>query len=87
MAKLSDEESAMLKRLSDKKNAPDGPSVGKSINVNVDLSDPKQVAAAIKHGFLTADEADDAGDKDGDKNGDGDKEGDETPSRKGYFKA
>lgn len=77
---LSDEEQATFKELQRKAKEPAAAPVGKSINVTVDLSDEKQVARAIKHGFLTAEEV--AEDKEGD-NGDG--EGDETPRRKGYF--
>lgn len=80
---LSEEETATLKRLQQKAKEPAAPPVGKVINVSVDLGDEAQVARAIKHGFLTAEEAE------ADKNGDGeeDGEGEEAPKRKGYFGA
>lgn len=81
MAKLSEKEAAALKRLQEKAEAPDAPSVGRSINVNVDLSDPKQIALAIKHGFLTPDEVDELEEE---ETGNGE-EGEETPRRKGFF--
>ena len=78
---LSDEERATLKRLQQKEKEPAAAPVGKVINVTVDLGSEEQVARAIKHGFLTADEvADDKGDSDGDEG-----DGDEAPKRKGYF--
>jgi hypothetical protein len=84
VAKLSDKEQEMYDRLHKKREAPDAPAVSKSISATVDLSDPKSVAAAIKHGFLTQEEADDLEDDDDDKkNG---KKGDSTPRRRGYFK-
>lgn len=81
MAELSESEKKALKRLQDKAEAPDAPPVSKSISASVDLSDEKSVAAAIKHGFLTADEVEELEEE---------KEGKEkktaTPNRKGYFK-
>ena len=82
MAKLSESEKAALKRLQEKAEAPDPPSVSKSISATVDLSDPKSIAAAIKHGFLTADEVEELKDEEDGK----DKSKDATPRRKGYFK-
>lgn len=84
MAKLSDEEAAALKKLQEKQKAPDGPSVGKSINVSIDLSDDSQVARAIKHGFLSPEEVEEDKKK-GDGDDDDDADTDEAPTRKGYF--
>jgi hypothetical protein len=77
---LNDEERATLKRLMAKDKEPAAPPVGKVINVTVDLGDEAQVARAIKHGFLTADEV--AEDQNGDS---GEDEGEDAPRRKGYF--
>lgn len=81
MAKLSESEKAMLKRLQEKADAPDAPPISKSITATVDLSNEKSIAAAIKHGFLTADEAEEL--KEEEKK---EKKGDATPRRRGYFK-
>lgn len=78
---LSEKEKTLLEKLTKKAEEPDRAPVGRTVNAHVDLTDPKSVALAIKHGFLDADEDDDDG---GDGDGDGD-DGDETPKRKGYF--
>jgi hypothetical protein len=78
---LSASEKKLLEKLTKKAEEPDAGPVSKSVRVNVDLSDPKSVALAIKHGFLDPDEEDD--DDDGDKDDKDDK--DETPKRRGYF--
>lgn len=83
MAQLSKSEQAALKKLQDKSEAPDAPPVSRSVSATVDLSDPKSVALAIKHGFLTADEAEELEEEEDDK-GKG-KKGDATPRRRGYF--
>ncbi len=81
MAKLTDEEANMLKKLMAKREAPDAAPVGRAINVSIDLGDQKQVERAIRLGLLDdTDTGDDGGDDDG-----GDTDGDETPKRKGYF--
>lgn len=80
---LTAAEKKMLERLSKKAEEPDAPPVSRSITATVDLSDPKSIAAAIKHGFLTSDEVEDLQDDEGDGESD---EGDETPKRRGYFK-
>lgn len=85
MAKLSASEQAALKRLQEKSEAPDAAPVSKSISATVDLSDPKSIAAAIKHGFLTEDEVEELKEEEGD-NGKEKKGGTSTPRRKGYFK-
>lgn len=78
---LSEEERATLKRLQQKDKEPAAPPIGKVINVSVDLGSDEQIARAIKHGFLTADEvAEDKGNGDGE-----DEDSDEAPKRKGYF--
>jgi hypothetical protein len=76
---LSDAEKKMLKKLQAKESEPDAPAVGRSLTAHIDLSDPKQIAMAIKHGFLSSDEDDD---DDGDDDADDDEE---TPKRKGFF--
>ncbi|MDE2101942.1 MAG: hypothetical protein KGL39_32145 [Patescibacteria group bacterium] len=76
---LSPDEQKTLKALQRKAEEPDAPPVGRSVNVSVDLSDPKQVALAIKHGFLSAIGADD------DDTGDDEPEEDDAPKRRGYF--
>lgn len=81
MAKLSDKEKALLEKLQAKAEAPDAPAVGRNLNVTIDLGDPKQVALAIKHGFLGSDDIEDDDDDDaGSDNG-----GEDTPRRKGFF--
>lgn len=75
MAKLSEEEQSVLKRLTDKAKAPDGPTP--FINFSFDLSDDKAYERAVKLGIIPGD--DDGGD---DSKAD---EPDETPKRKGYF--
>jgi hypothetical protein len=79
---LSEEERATMKRLQQKEKEPAAGPIGKVIQVSVDLGDEAQIARAIKHGFLTADEVE------SDRNGsdDEDGEGDDAPRRKGYFK-
>jgi hypothetical protein len=79
---LNEEEQAVLKRLQQKAKEPAAAPVGKVINVTVDLGDENQVARAIKHGFLTADEVEQ------DRNGDeSDEDGEDAPNRKGYFRS
>lgn len=81
MAKLDEKESKLLEKLLAKRDAPDAPSVGKTLNVSIDLGDPDQVARAQKLGLLDGFDDDDG---DGDKGGDDD-DGDEPPRRRGYF--
>lgn len=78
MAKLSSDEQKMLKQLQAKAEAPDEPAIGRSIRVNIDLSDDNQVKRAIKWGLLPADE--DEEETDG-----GEEEAEETPKRRGFF--
>lgn len=81
---LSEAEKALLAKLQKKSEEPDAPPIGKSVRATIDLGDEKQVALAIKHGFLTADEVEEmTGDGDGD--GDKDEPTDERPKRRGYF--
>jgi hypothetical protein len=80
MAKLSDSEQELFDKLTAKSKAPDAPPVGKSISANIDLSDDKQVALAIKHGFLTSEEVRE--EKEEEKK----EKKDSTPRRRGYFK-
>lgn len=82
---LTEQEKAMLDRLSKKANEPDPPPVGKSVTAHINLGNKDEVELAIKHGFLTADEAADLGNEGtGDDGGKGE-EGDEKPKRRGYF--
>lgn len=81
---LTAAEKKALDRLQKKAEEPDSPPVSKSISATVDLSDPKSIAAAVKHGFLTEDQADDLLD-DAKDDSNGKKEA-STPRRKSYFK-
>ena len=83
MAKLSDAEQKLLDKLNAKREAPDAPSIGKTLNVTIDLGDPEQVKTAQRFGLL--DGLDDDGDGDGDGKGGDDDDGDEPPRRRGYF--
>lgn len=76
---LNAKEKKLLESLTKKSEEPDAGPVSKSVRVNVDLSDPKSVALAIKHGFLDPDDDDD---DDGDDDSD---DKDDTPKRRGYF--
>lgn len=78
---LSASEKKALERLQKKAEEPDPAPVSKSISATVDLSDPKSIAAAIKHGFLTADEVEEMK-EDEKENG----KKDATPRRRSYFK-
>lgn len=80
MAKLSKDEEGLLKRLQAKLDAPDVPSIGRSITAHINFGNPEEVALAIKHGFLDSDDDDDDDDDD-----DKDKKPDEKPGRKGFF--
>lgn len=80
---LSEQEARTLQALLKKKDEPDAPPVGKSINVTIDLGDAKQVERAQKLGLLGMIQD---GDDDDDSGGDGDDDkGDVPPKRKGYF--
>lgn len=81
MAKLSKEEQAALRRLQEKAEAPEPPSVARSLTASINLGNPEEVKLAKRYGFLPADDDDDEQD-DTDQ---GDEEGDETPKRRGYF--
>ncbi len=70
---------AQIKKLQDQLDAPEPGPVGRVINATINLGDPKQVALAIKHGFLDPDEPDPTDPPESD-------EGDDTPKRRGYFK-
>lgn len=80
MGQLTRKEQDLMKRLQDKLEGPDTPAVGRSLNATIDLADPKQVALAIKHGFLPPDD-----DLDDDED-DSDEEVDDAPRRRSYFK-
>lgn len=82
MAKLSEKEQEILDQLTQKAKAPDAPPVSKSISASIDLSDDKQVARAIEHGFLTPAEVKELKEDEKDN-----KTKDSTPRRRGsYFK-
>lgn len=78
MAKLTDEESNLLKKLMDKQKAPDGPGIGRSISVSIDLGDEMQVKRAQRLGLL------DMFNDDDDESPADDTE-DTGPRRKGFF--
>ena len=79
---LSESEKELLERLTKKSKEPDAPPVSKSISASIDLSDDKQVARAIEHGFLTATEVKELKEEEKEEK----KKGDSTPRRRGYFK-
>lgn len=82
---LSADEKKTLEALNRKAKEPDPEPVSRSVRANFDLGDPKQVALAIKHGFLKGDDDDDdKGDKK-DKKDKKDDDDDDTPKRGGYF--
>lgn len=72
----------MLEALMKKKDEPDTPPHGRSFNINVDLSDPKQVEQARKLGLSDLL----FGDDDDDDDTDPEPDPDEGPRRRGYFK-
>jgi hypothetical protein len=78
VAKLSAKEAELLKKLQAKAEAPEAPASNRTLNIDIDLGDDKQVARAIKLGLL------DAGDDD-DGDGDDDDDGDEPPKRRSFF--
>jgi len=82
---LTSEEKKMLRKLQQKAEAPDPPEIGKTLNVSVDLSNPKSVAAAIKYGFLSGPDDDGSDDTDDEEMEDGSDDDDDTPVRNGYF--
>ena len=84
MSPLTAKEKELLDKLNKKADEPDAPAVSKSISANIDLSDDKQIAAAIKHGFLTADEVEEL--QEDERDDKGKKQGAATPRRRGYFK-
>lgn len=79
---LSEQEKAVLVRLQKKAEEPDPAPVSRAVTASIDLGDPKQVALAIKHGFLTSDDVEDL---DADPSDKEDEDADETPKRRGYF--
>lgn len=78
MARLTDSEQSLLKKLQAKLDAPDAGPIARAINVTINLADPKQVAQAIKMGLLEPfeDEPADADELE---------QVDEAPKRRGYF--
>lgn len=81
MAKLSKREREMLEQLQAKAEAPERPSVAKSLSVSINLGNKEEVALAKRYGFLDDDDDDDD-DSDDD---DDDKDKEDTPRRRGYF--
>ena len=69
----------MLDQLKAKMEAPDEAPIGRSIRVNIDMSDDNQVKKAQKWGLLPADEEEET---EGGSEGEG---GEETPKRRGFF--
>ena len=84
MAKLTDEEQSLLKKLKAKMDAPEAPAVGKSVQVIIDLGDAAQVKLAKLHGFLTGDD-DDSEDDAANDDDDDSRPADTPPRRSGYF--
>lgn len=78
MAKLTDEEKSLLKKLTDKAKAPDGP--GGTVNFTLDLGSDTAWERARKLGLITDDDdnADDKSDDDAD-------DADDAPKQRGYF--
>lgn len=74
---LTDKEQRLLEKLTQKANAPERAPAGRTVNFSIDLGDAKQVALAIKHGLLDADEVEDDSDDDEDP--------EDTPKRGGFF--
>lgn len=81
---LSAKESKLLENLLKKKDQPDAPPTGKSLNISIDLGDDKQVERAQKLGLFDGIFGDDDDDDDGDDGDDGDGD-EEVPRRRGYF--
>jgi hypothetical protein len=79
VARLSKQEQAMLEKLTAKSEAPDRSPSGRTVNVNIDLGDPKQVKMAERYGLL------DGYDEDDEETEDDDTDADETPKRRGFF--
>ena len=82
MAKLTADEEKLLKKLTQKREAPDPGPIGRAINVSIDLGDEKQVERARRLGLL--DGFDDE-DEQEDTEEEGEEEADDTPKRRGYF--
>jgi hypothetical protein len=84
MAKLTEEESNLLKRLTAKAKAPDAPAANRLLNISIDLGDEAQVTRAQKLGLLDMFGNDDppADDPPAD-----DPPADDPPKRKGFFGA
>lgn len=82
MARLTDEEKRLLRKLQEKAEAPDSPAVARSASFTIDLGDEKQLARAAKLGLIDMDDDSDS-DNDEDDNGE---PADDVPKRRGYFK-
>lgn len=78
---LSAKQRRQLEELQELEKQPAAPQVGRSVHVNVDLSDPDQVSMARRMGFLPSDEDDEPDEPD---DGD-DPDPEATPRRRGYF--
>ena len=77
---LNEKQKQLFEKLSKLAEEPDRPPVGRSVTAHVDLTDPKSIALAIKHGFLDGDDDIDDDDDDGD-----DDSAEEKPNRRGSF--
>lgn len=82
MAKLSAEEQAVLKRLTDKAKAPDAPQSERRLNISIDLGDETQVTRAQKLGLLDMFSDDDDPDPEKDPE---EPDPEDTPKRRGFF--
>lgn len=81
MARLTSQEESLLKKLMSKREAPEAPMTGRTLNISIDLGDDKQIERATRLGLL--DMLNDDSDDDG--TGDEPDEPDDTPKRRGYF--
>lgn len=81
MAKLTEEETNLLKKLTAKAKAPDAPQSERRLNISIDLGDEAQVTRAQKLGLLDMF----SGDDDPDPEPDPDPDPEETPKRRGFF--
>lgn len=83
MAKLTDEEQSLLKRLTAKAKAPDETPPGRMLNFTIDLANDAAVERAKKLGIFPNDDPPE--DPPGDDPPGDDPPGDDPPKRKGFF--
>ena len=82
---LNEKQKQLFEKLSKLAEEPDRPPVGRSVTAHVDLTDPKSIALAIKHGFLDGDDDEDDDDDDGDDDSAKDSAKEKQPNRRGSF--